>query len=72
MKDEQLPIIEITLPEEAALYIIEIPLDDGCIFVMDCPNASKEDWALNFPGGFSVTCPHGSVWDTETHREELE
>jgi hypothetical protein len=69
-EEEKKPIIEVTLPKEAMPYIVEIPLDDGCIFIMDSPNEEKEGWNLLFPGGFSITCPHGTTFNTDNMKRE--
>jgi len=72
MEEELQPIIEVALPEEAMPYLLELPLDDGCIFIMDSPNEKEGSWDLTFPGGFKITCPHGSTWDTDAMKREEE
>ena len=44
---------------EVASYVILVTLDDGCTFEMAAGDKQSEGWQLDFPAGFSVTCPHG-------------
>ena len=55
------------MEEEETNYLLEIPLEDGCLFVMDSPNDKEGKWEMTFPGGFEIKCPHGLTFNTDEY-----
>ena len=42
-------------------YLLRVELSDGCVFLFH--GQESQDWALEFPAGFRLICPHGCTYE---------
>lgn len=54
-------LIELAELEEGEFHMVFLEFNDGCQFSFAPYNRVPDDWKLDFPGGFKVTCPHDLV-----------
>ncbi len=53
------------LPKGETEYLVEITLEDGCIFIFDSLTEEKDGWQITMPGGIQIICPHGNTFNSD-------